>query len=428
MIAILRNRIFIEVDEKLAKKIKKELTYTVPIKVGAYETRYVKLYDFRIVNERTLTIPIGRLDLIPDTHEIINKRIYNICDFHLTKSLTLRESQKEVYDTVEDSCIINAGCGEGKTITALSLVEKLGQKTIVIVHTKKLMDQWVEEIKNILQITPGILGNSIFNYDSNIVVAMKQTLDSKADSKLFNEFGTLIVDECHHAPAKTFNSIIDKFRSRYKIGLSATLKRKDQKQFLITNYLSSDIRKMDSGHTMEPEVLGIHSNIMLPGSNSWQGRVTALIDNMDYVSLILNTIQYHVSLGHKVLGISSRVGLLEKLNNLSNRSELVIGGSTDTNKVITNIYNNKTDIIYGSTQVMSEGISVNPLSCLVLCTPFSSDIVLEQVIGRIIRLHEGKLKPLIIDIILKGDTGGNQWRTRKRYYYDKGYNITEVYI
>ena len=429
MKCVLRDRIFIEVDEKLKNLIEKELTYTIPLKVGAFEVRYVKLYDFKRVNSRTLSIPIGRTDLIPDTHNIIDKRIYNMVDYHISNNITLRPSQQLVYNQVVDNCIVNAGCGEGKTITALALVEKLGQKTIIIVHTKKLLEQWVIEINNVLGLKPGIIGAGLFEVDNAIVIATKQTLDSKADAKLYNEFGLVILDECHHAPAKSFNAILDKFRARYKIGLTATLRRKDQKQFLITNYLShSNVIKMDSGHTLIPKVIGIHSGITLPGAASWQGRVTKLMDNNDYVSLIIQIIINQVNKGHKVLCLGGRLTILQQLNRNIDNSELVIGGSTNTDEVIKRVYSGETTCIIGSTQVMSEGISINPLSCLIYATPFSSDIIIEQTVGRIIRQHDGKLEPVVFDIILKGQTGASQWRERKKYYESKNYIIKEITI
>jgi len=309
------------------------------------------------------------------------------------------------------------------------LAEKLGQKTIVIVHTKKLQEQWVIETRKVLGIEPGIIGSGRYEINNDIVIATKQTLDKRGDSVLFNEFGTVILDEAHHCPAKTFNAILNKFRSRYKIGLTATLRRKDEKHFLINNYLSNtNIYKPDTENSMTPTIVGIKTDIMLPGAVSWQGRVTKLIENTDYISLILNIVKDQASKGHKVLCIASRVDFLKNLNSLTEDSELIIGGSTDTAEVIQNVINNITNVIYGSTQVMSEGISINPLSCLVYATPFSSDIVIEQTIGRVIRLYENKLNPVVFDIILKGQTGANQWRERKKYYNSKGYIIMEVTI
>lgn len=563
MRSVLRDRIFIEVDEELSKYIQKKLTYTIPIKVGAFETRFVKLFDFRLVNSRTLSIPIGRTDLIPSTHEVLDKRTINMVDFHIQDGIAMRPSQQLIYDQVEDSCIVNAGCSFGKTFTALFLAEKLGQKTIVIVHTKKLQDQWVVETKKVLGINPGVVGGGMYEVDHDIVIATKQTLDKKADSVLFNTFGTVILDECldyetkietkehglvkigkivnnklicnvkswngkefewkplsnwfknkyndlmikfittngvlkctlnhniydmygtkkpaeyfkvgdyfmgedkaikinaiafeyptynnrfnitvednhnylangklvgncHHAPAKSFNALVDKFRARYKIGLTATLRRKDEKQFLINNYLSNNnIYKPKTENSLTPEIFAIRTDIMLPGAISWQGRVSKLIENSDYTGLILEIVNHQVSKGHKVLCLGSRVGFLKRLNSLTQDSELIIGGSKDTNEVISNVHKGITNVIFGSTQIMSEGISINPLSCLIYATPFSSDIVIEQTVGRVIRIAEGKLNPVVFDIILRGQTGNSQWRERKKYYDSKGYKITEITI
>ena len=427
MKCILRNRAFVEVDKTLRESIQKKLTYTIPLKVGATEIRYIKLYDYKLINEKTLSIPIGRVDLVPKTHEIIDKRVYNMADFHFREGIALRPSQQKIYDNVDDNCIINAGCSFGKTFTALSLFEKLGQKTLVIVHTKKLQDQWVKESIKVLGVAPGIIGGGLFETEPDIVIATKQTLDKKGTPELYSMFGTVTVDECHHIPAVSFNNLIDKFRARYKIGLTATLKRKDQKDFLITNYLTkTNIYKPPVENSMLPDIIAIRTGIVIPPANSWQTRVTKLLENYDYSSIIINLARDQVKRGHKVLIIANRVGFLKYMDQVLEDSALVIGGSTDTDQVIEDVYSNKTTIVLGSTQVMSEGISINPLSCLILATPINSDILLEQVIGRVIREYKDKLKPVVFDLILKGHTGSNQWRTRKRHYIDKGYGINEV--
>ena len=429
MKAVLRDRIFLEVNSTLKDHVIKNLTYTIPMKMGMTEIRYVKLYDYKIVNEKTMSIPIGRTDLIPSTHDIIDKRTYNMVDFHLREGITLRDSQQAIYNSCEDNCIVNAGCSFGKTFTALALIEKLGQKTIVIVHTKKLQDQWVEESKKILGINPGIIGGGLFQLDNDLIIATKQTLDKRADAKLYNEFGTVVIDEAHHTAARTFNVILDKFRARYKIGLSATLKRKDMKEFLITNYLTkTNIYKPKTENSMTPSVIAIRSGILLPGAASWQGRVTKLLENTDYSSIILDIVNNQVDKGHKVLVIANRVEFLKNMSNVLDKSELIIGGSEDTADVIKRVYSGETTTILGSTQVMSEGISVNPLSCLILATPINSDILLEQVIGRVIRECANKNSPVIFDIILKGQTGSNQWRTRKQHYIKMGYEIDEIIL
>ncbi|MCP3899131.1 MAG: DEAD/DEAH box helicase family protein [Desulfobacteraceae bacterium] len=776
MKAILRNRIYIQCDEPLKDSIEKELSYTIPVRISASEVRNVRLFDFKRVNSTTLSIPIGRVDLIPETHEIIDKRVYNLCDFHIKEGIKLRPSQQNIYDNIENNTIINAGCSFGKTFTGLAITEKLGQKTLIIVHTLKLMHQWVKEIDKVLGTKPGIIGDGQFNVEPDICIATNQTLTKKGTKELFNTFGTVIVDECldyesridtleeglvkigkivnnklayhakswngntfeykkitnwfknpakdwmikfyttngilkctlnhsiydmygvkkpaeyfnendyimaekthkslnlintnldillgcilgdgsisndsqgirikitngekqkgflqykkdilnnitnmdlckgksgycdnaiysfgtlsfidlydwkeklygnnsnkvfitqdiadllsieswsliyqddgsissdsirfhiymdehnlkilatslenlfgikpriykdskrnlkmlgliqedskifinkiehlihsdlaykkgsfgtgkvfnpikpikgfenhtlvkiksidfepatynnrynitvegnhnylangklvgncHHIPATTFNSIVDKFRARYKIGLSATLRRKDQKQFLITNYITHDnIIKPAVENSLTPKVIVIKSDIRMPHGNSWQERVTKLVENTDYIAMLYDIVQSLVKEGHVVLTIANRVGLLKTLNDITDKSGLIVGSSEDTDQVIKDLMSGKLTSVFGSTQIMSEGISVNILSAVLLGVPINSDITLEQVIGRVIRIHEGKKDPLVIDIVLKGDTPRNQFRTRKQYYMSKNYEITEI--
>ncbi len=427
MKAILRNRIYIQCDEILKDSIEKELSYTIPVRISAAEVRNVRLFDFKRVNSTTLSIPIGRTDLIPDTHEVIDKRVYNLCDFHINKGICLRDSQQKIYNNTDNNIIINAGCSFGKTFTALAITEKLGQKTLIIVNTLKLMQQWVIEIDIVLGIKPGIMGDGQFNMEPDICIATSQTLSKKGTKELFNTFGTVIVDECHHIPATTFNSIVDKFRARYKIGLSATLRRVDKKHFLITNYIThNNVIKPARENSLIPKVIVVKSNIRMPYGNSWQERVTKLVENTDYIAMLYDIVQSLVKKGHVVLTIANRVGLLKTLHNLTEKSGLIIGGSDDTDQVKKDIMSGNITSVFGSTQVMSEGISINALSALILGVPINSDVTLEQVIGRIIRKHEGNKEPLVIDIVLKGDTPRNQFRNRKQYYLSMNYEITEI--
>jgi superfamily II DNA or RNA helicase len=349
-----------------------------------------------------------------------------LVDFHLRDGIKLFTGQQEIYDNAEDNIIINAGCAFGKTFTGLALVEKFGQKTLIIVHTLKLMEQWVIEIDKVLGLTPGILGNGQFNIKPDICVGTSQTISKKKDNKLFSEFGTVIVDEAHHIPATTFNSIVDKFRARYKIGLTATVKRKDNKEFLITNYITHEnVVKPALHNSLKPTIIAIKSDIILPSANSWAARVTKLTENPDYISLIYSIVKAQTKKGHQVLTLANRVSFLQKLHSITKDSGLIIGGS-ETESVKNGIYDKTLSSLYASMQIFSEGISINPLSCLILGTPISSDIILEQIIGRVIRKYEDKKDPVVIDIILKGQTGYSQWRTREKYYMEKNYEIITV--
>jgi hypothetical protein len=84
------------------------------------------------------------------------------------------------------------------------------------------------------------------------------------------------------------------------------------------------------------------------------------------------------------------------------------------------------DILYGTMSIYKEGISLNFLSCLVLGTPINNDPLLQQLIGRVQRIYPNKLKPIIVDIVLKGGTAKRQAYNRAAYYVRRGYSIKYI--
>ena len=111
-----------------------------------------------VIRAGLVTLPIGRIDLIPPDYEIVDKR-NNTPIEPLDFKFTLRESQQSVYDEVNDSCIINAWVSWGKTFTGLAIAKKLGQKTLVVTHTIPIRSTWVKEHKKAFGFNPGIIGS-----------------------------------------------------------------------------------------------------------------------------------------------------------------------------------------------------------------------------------------------------------------------------
>ena len=265
--AVLSNRIYLSRNPKLHNFLIEELTYRLPPKKpgNPYEVEC----DVTRVNKDILTIPSGRLDLIPKDYEIVDKRITNVVTFPEFK-FKLRESQQEIYDLVDDSCMIIANPSYGKTFTAIAIATKLKQKTLIVVHTKFLLDQWVEEIKKTLGIAAGIIGGGKFKIDSPIVVALVQTLRNRIDN-VSKEFGTVIVDEAHHTPATVFKGIIDRINSRYKIGLTATPWRKDGRHIMLNDYFGLKEYNPKDENELTPTVTMIESSLMTQVHNNVLG-------------------------------------------------------------------------------------------------------------------------------------------------------------
>lgn len=419
--AVLANRIYINRTKELHDKFLKDLHYILPpIKPGLPPQ---EACDVTRINKDILTIPIGRLDLIPSDYEVVDKRITKPIVFP-EFSFTLRPSQQEVLDNFNDSAILCANPSYGKTFTAIAIARKLSQKTLVIVHTEYLRDQWVKEINKTLRISPGIVGGGKFNIDSPITIANIQTLRNKV-VLLQKEFGTIITDECHHIPANVFKSIVDNFNARYKIGLTATPWRKDGRHVMLYDYLGGPeaVHKPLDENSMTPMILAINSEIALNSNPMmpWGLKLNDLYKNNKYMELVLNLSHIQMKKGHFVLSVADRVEFLQTCAKVIEDSVCVTGITEDRDALI-----KSTKLIFGSSKIFSEGINIPALSSLILGMPVNNRTLLDQLIGRICRPCEGKLNPEVIDIILSGKTGKNQFTQRVNYYTEKEYKIRYI--
>ena len=173
MKAVLSNRIFMECTPEYRKVLSDELTYKIPSQNPNDPPQIIK--NLQRVRENLVSIPIGRTDLIPNDYEIVDKRLSIRADFPEFK-FDLRQSQQDVYNELEDNCIINAWVSWGKTFTGLAIAGKLGMKTLVVTHTVPLRNQWAKEVEKVYGIRPGIIGSGSFDTDSPICIGNTQTL------------------------------------------------------------------------------------------------------------------------------------------------------------------------------------------------------------------------------------------------------------
>jgi superfamily II DNA or RNA helicase len=128
--------------------------------------------------------------------------------------------------------------------------------------------------------------------------------------------------------------------------------------------------------------------------------------------------------GHKVLVIADRVDFLQRVTKLlGDKAVCVVGETDDRQAEIAKVENGTADIICGSRQIFSEGISVNCLSCVILAVPIANAPTLEQIIGRIMRLFPGKLDPIVLDIQFNGPSEKRQNDLRIALYLEKGWKM-----
>jgi superfamily II DNA or RNA helicase len=425
--AVISNKIYLEVTSAQKEKLSKELTYTIPSRNPHDPPLVIK--NMGRVRQDLVTFPVGRVDLIPDDYEVVDRRVLKPVEMPEFK-YDLRASQQEVYDKVDDNCIINAWTSWGKTFTGLAIAAKLGQKTLVVVHTTPLRNQWAAEVEKVFGFKPGIIGSGKFDIDPPIVIGNTQSLYRRIP-KIAKEFGTLLLDEMHHVSSPTFSRLIDTNHARYKIGLSGTIERKDGKHVVFRDYFGNTVFKPPKENYMVPSVDIVRSEVrFLDGARTpWANRVTALSNNDEYRVLVSVLAASYAKKGHKVLVVSDRVHFLRACADMVGENAICVTGEVpheERGKLIDEInYGNK-QILFGTQAIFSEGISVNSLSALILGTPINNDPLLTQLIGRVIREQEGKLAPKIVDIHLKGNTAKRQASNRMGYYIKEGYKVREL--
>ena len=425
MKAVLSNRIYIECTNEYQEYLDKELTYSIPPRRPTDPPIIIK--NMGVVRAGLVTLPIGRMDLIPDDYEIVDKRVELPIE-PLDFKFTLRDSQQSVYDEVEGSCIINAWVSWGKTFTALAIANKLQQKTLIVTHTLALRGQWEKEVQKVFGVTAGVIGSGKFEIDSPFVVGNVQTLYRNID-KITKEFGTIILDEMHHVSSPTFTRIIDASRAKNKIGLTGTLQRKDGRHVVFRDYFSSTVFKPPKENYLTPSVDIINSGIrFMDGNVDWATRVNSLAFDWEYQNMIGILAASYAAKGHKVLVVADRVDFLKSCARLVGENAICVTGDIPHQQraeMVKEIFTDK-DVLFGTQSIFSEGISLDCLSCLILGTPINNEPLLTQLIGRVIRMYDGKQQPKVVDINLHGRTARKQASARRGYYMRQGYEVFEV--
>ena len=175
-------------------------------------------------------------------------------DIKLEFKGTLRDYQVPIVETylnhVKDGGggLLELYCGAGKTDTTVSMIGDINKKTIIIVHKEFLMNQCIERI---LKYYPTarigkIQGQIIDIDDKDIVIAMLQSLSMKEyPSSLFDSFGFTIIDEVHHISSEVFSRALFKLVTKYMLGLSATMNRKDGTTKVFKMFLGPVVYKLE---------------------------------------------------------------------------------------------------------------------------------------------------------------------------------------
>jgi superfamily II DNA or RNA helicase len=342
------------------------------------------------------------------------------------------EKTMEHFDDVTRGGILALSTGVGKTCLALYLIPKLGLKTLIVVHKQILLDQWVDRIHQFLPGAKiGIIQGPKAEIDNmDIVIGMVQTMTQREYGRdYFKSIGFLILDEVHNMCSRTFNEVFFKIQTKYRIGLSATPKRKDGFDKVLAHHLGPIIFEMHltivepfiSVYHLEPNDQ-VEMSLTRFGKTNLPALVTDLSANDIRNAIITKILLQKITEGRKILVLSDRVLQCERLHEFfmknckSGHWSDVFTGKRKREQLEKAM---GADIIFATYGIFKEGVDCPLLDTLLFATP-KTDIV--QACGRILR-QKNIQAPEVIDIV---DTIGplkNQWYKRCRWYKGKNYKI-----
>ena len=217
--------------------------------------------------EPCIKVPIG-FDLASVVEDysrldIIDERVYSTID-HAPFVLTLREDQEDAsnrYLSNKDKSplrsMIQLPTGKGKSILGLYIASQLSCKTLIVVHKDDLVDGWKKDIALAFdnKVHAGLIKAKSREVGHFLTIATVQTLNrlsSEELEKLYSTFGLVIQDEMHHCPASSY-SVVANFRSKYRLGLTATPERSDGLDHIMNLYYGSLCYKYETKKEDEEE-------------------------------------------------------------------------------------------------------------------------------------------------------------------------------
>ena len=356
---------------------------------------------------------------------------------------TLRLDQEAAVAAMlhHDTGVLCAPTAFGKTVTAAAMIARRGVTTLVLVHRTELLKQWQERLQAFLGVGKGevgTIGGGKAKPTGKIDIAVMQSISrqGKVNPLVYN-YGQVIVDECHHVGAVSFDAILKSAKAKFVLGLTATPVRRDGLQPIIfmqcgpIRYKAAKPAGMP--HDLEVLPRSRLTRINLPTDAGIQDIFGHLANDQARTEAIAAEVRDAVGQGRKVLVLTERTehldaidaalhGLLSALFVLHGRMS-----SKQRRALVADLNALPPDaprVLLSTGKLVGEGFDHPPLDTLVLTMPVSWKGTLQQYAGRLHREHATKTDVRIIDFVDAGHPAlVRMWEKRQRGYRAMGYRI-----
>ena len=356
---------------------------------------------------------------------------------------TLRLDQEAAVAGVlhHDTGVLCAPTAFGKTVTAAAMIARRGVNTLVLVHRTELLIQWQERLQTFLGVgkgAVGTIGGGKAQLTGKIDIAVMQSVSRQGDvNPLVENYGQVIVDECHHVGAVSFDAILKRTKAKYVLGLTATPIRRDGLQPIIFMHCGP-VRYTAAKPTGAPQHLEVLprsrlTRIDLPTDVGIQDVFRYLASDHVRTEAIADEVRQAVAQGRKVLVLTGRTEHLDAIKAALDGLEpapFVLHGRMSKKQraaLVADLDALPPDApraLLSTGKLVGEGFDHPPLDTLVLAMPVSWKGTLQQYAGRLHRECPSKTDVRIIDFV---DTGHpallRMWDKRQRGYRAMGYRM-----
>lgn len=386
-------------------------------------------------HEEGLLIPAGFWGLAETTdgYEKDNTQPYHIS--------FLRGYQKEAVTEClkykRATCVMATGTGKSLTMTSLALSHiKQGRRIIIIVPSVDLVDQFVESVKGVHDSVTGASGTKKPKLGTDILVCTAFSAQKHID-----KFDVVLTDEAHRAPSATWANLLGSAdHIEYVYNFTATPFRADGLDLAIHAFggpivFERDLKfGIDNGYLKPFDVFTVDlyaqynetTPIMLSDSVMHTSAYKKIVSNKYFLNKTADLLKKAHKSGRKVIVLFKTLAPARELARLCKGEIEFTVANADWKKPLDDFKNGKSSVLVATSKLIGEGIDIPDADMLILCMQNSSDGMTYQALGRVLRLSEGKKKPIVIDITANGYNSFERSSLKRKAIWNKTADSVKV--
>lgn len=404
------------------------------LKPGFFIPQSLKYFD---ETPDTLSVPIGYGGILFNNIKVTSYKDFRVSRKYnnIISNVKLREYQENVTVALKDKTVgvVSAPTGSGKTVMMAALIAQKKQKTLVLVNTKELANQFKESLLRFTNLTDenvSVISTTKKELKPITICLLQQyyRLPEETQKEFSEYFGMVLTDEVHIVGADTYFSVLDSIPAKYKFGFTATPKRGDGMDmciFLASGPLvhSISIDEIDT-HVLKPELEVIQTEYHFPlfDVSEYTEMITDLSSDEDRNALIAKTVQESKYNKKQKVLLCSRVMQCVHLQQLIPRSKILVGSISKVDQDnIKILYPNEADkilkqkgikhrrnvvkelndgtlrTVISTFSLFSTGLDFSNLEMAAFCAPLKSEILVKQCRGRIMRTGKKGKAPICLE-------------------------------